>query len=109
MCLALHNFFDPSIFCCLYFVSGLHKPSSSWYIGGRRQNNVWQWIDRDGFWSTMTYNRWAAGQPNNGVEECAAIYSDAEKLITWHDYSCGTVLKYICEADEQPDKVVVGK
>ncbi|XP_033761015.1 perlucin-like protein [Pecten maximus] len=55
----------------------------------------WAWADT---LTSLTYKKWALGQPNNGLgEDCAGLYYQGG--YDFGDWLCRTLLHPICEID----------
>ncbi|XP_069136198.1 lactose-binding lectin l-2-like isoform X2 [Argopecten irradians] len=55
---------------------------------------VWIWVSDN---STVTYNDWAAWEPNDsgGEEDCVHIHSGG-----WNDLPCTSTVSHICEKED---------
>lgn len=68
---------------------------SAFWIGmsDREEEGDWRWVDG----STLTYDPWGAGEPNNAGnnEDCA--HSNWRGDGVWNDLPCGRREPYVCE------------
>ena len=71
--------------------------TSSIFIGGRKENNKWQWASSEEF----DYTCWANGEPN-GSGIYAAIWNNKDdKNFRWDDVSAQTKYYFVCEWDSK--------
>ncbi|XP_039602842.1 asialoglycoprotein receptor 1-like [Polypterus senegalus] len=78
-----------------------HVASSDAWIGltDSKQEKNWLWIDN----TALNLSYWTRGQPddwketNPTGEDCAHLRPWAHSLNTWHDISCDSSMKRVCE------------
>ncbi|CAG2189559.1 unnamed protein product [Mytilus edulis] len=71
-----------------------HDGSEFW-IGGKRQDDVYQWVTSDGKIKDMNYTRWALGEPNGVGSYCVEI--DKRFQYKWNDSACVWSQHFICK------------
>ncbi|XP_062396233.1 CD209 antigen-like protein E [Sardina pilchardus] len=69
--------------------------SSVGWIGLRRQNHCWSWVDKTELCKGTGF--WVPGQPNDNEENCVLFLRNANPTTTWHDYPCSTKHSFICQ------------
>jgi len=89
------------------------KPKYYW-IGIRKENNVWTWVGTNKSLTGEATN-WAAGEPNNlsnGTEDCVEMYIKRDNEAgKWNDERCDNAKTALCYAGEplliQPQSLLV--
>jgi len=73
------------------FTGSVHR---AWIgLSDSTKTHQWWWVaDR----STLTFNNWAPGEPNNRGEACAEI-DLASSGGKWNDLKCSVSRHFICE------------
>lgn len=71
-----------------------HNGTEFW-IGGKRQGDVYKWVTSDGKTKDMNYTRWALGEPNGSGSYCVEI--DKRFQYKWNDSACVWSQHYICK------------
>ncbi|CAG2244997.1 unnamed protein product [Mytilus edulis] len=68
---------------------------TEFWIGGKRQDDVYQWVTFDGKTKDMNYTRLAQGEPNGFGSYCVEI--DKRFRYKWNDSACVWSQHFICK------------
>ena len=90
---SVHSQDEASYIRCLQDPTSVHRT----WIGGKRNGDVFQWIDGSDF----QFYYWKANEPDNyqGNENCIEIISDPgkESHDRWNDAPCESQGKFVCK------------
>ncbi|KAL6481093.1 hypothetical protein MHYP_G00091730 [Metynnis hypsauchen] len=60
-------------------------------------NDSWKWSDQ----STSLFRYWARNQPDNGHENCAAVFMTTQDAVGgWHDVTCEKKIPFVCRENQ---------
>ncbi|CAC5415781.1 unnamed protein product [Mytilus coruscus] len=68
---------------------------TEFWIGGKRQGDVYKWVTSDDKIKDMNYTRWARGSPNVFGSYCVEI--DKRFQYKWNDTACVLSQQNICK------------
>ncbi|CAJ0941684.1 unnamed protein product, partial [Mesorhabditis belari] len=93
---SIHSAFESNL-AAVYMAKDFNSLQA--YIGLKRINNQWQWIDG----STANYFKWGSDQPTVG--DCAVLHSD---WLIWLSVDCNTPFPFICKLADVVERCAAG-